>query len=151
MPNRSQSIPLPPLPEWNESAGFRQTLLFYFEPAQAAALGTLSEILHEHAMECGEWHKRPAAMLWYEVEAALGDILHVSGFLRHVAVEGGSDLSHEERKLAVIAAKVGKKLERLAARLRRGLDSAGDAGPGQPPPPPPVTPFPALPAAPVAS
>jgi hypothetical protein len=112
---------------WEESAGFRETLLFRFDqPDDRGALRHVGRMLHESALELA----RPAPIspagaesgTREELRAVAADLRHAQGFLAAVArSRDESELPPADAALAEMAVRQAREVAVVAAALERAL------------------------------
>jgi hypothetical protein len=109
---------------WDESAGFRETFLAFFDtPEHRQVLRHLAHLLHESALELA----RPAvpggeSATSHELRAAAADLRHLQGFLATVA-RGQEEhaLSPADTELASLAGRQAQAVAGVAAELEQAL------------------------------
>ena len=109
---------------WEESAGFRATFLRCFdEPADRQALGHLSRMLHESALELARYAPPGGeSATREELRSVAADLRHLQGFLAAVArSQEESELSLADAELAALAARQAQAVAGLAAVLEQAL------------------------------
>jgi hypothetical protein len=126
MPNRPEStaFPLVPLPKvypperFEDAQGFRETfLLFVTDPALNGALRVLGATAFDMVLEFNRhWPHLPGILTPWEMQAALGDLRSLQGFLAQVG-RGREDHS---------PADVDAELSALAEVEARNLGAMGD-------------------------
>src|SRR5215207_6478295 len=92
MPNRPESTPdasRPQVPDptrFEDSQGFRETfLLFVTDPYLNGALRVFGAATYEMILEhCRHWPDLPGPLTRWELQAGLGDLRHLQGFLAMV-------------------------------------------------------------------
>jgi hypothetical protein len=112
---------------WEESAGFRETLLFRFDqPEDRGALRHVARLLHDSALELA----RPASFspgggessTREELRAVAADLRHAQGFLAAVArTRDESELPPADAALAELAARQAREVAAVATALERAL------------------------------
>jgi hypothetical protein len=132
MPDNPQSMPDLPRPQvlpperYEDAQGFRETFLLYFtDPPFNGALRVLGASTFEMALDFRQhWPDLPGIWTAWEMQAALGDLRHLQGFLGMVGRQreesGGIDpvLSALAEVEAGVLAGIGDRIEQ--ALLGRG-------------------------------
>jgi hypothetical protein len=125
MSDRTKSTSSPSTPAgWDESAGFRETLLHHFtQPEDAAALRHLAVMLHEFALQFAHYWPQPAGSgVSIEMRAVAADLRHVQGFLALLGQDrAASSLDAEESRLSVLAERMAAEVGRIAEEIERAL------------------------------
>jgi hypothetical protein len=109
---------------WEESAGFRETFLYYFyEPADVGALRHLTRMLHESSLEMARYGPvTPGPGTREELAAAAADLRHTQGFLAAVArTREESVLPPADAALAELAARMARAVAGIAAVLEQAV------------------------------
>jgi hypothetical protein len=113
---------------FEESEGFRETLLFrYTEPEANGTLRRLGGLLFDLSLECAEgWPHRPEGETRAELSAALADLRHLQGFLSAVGREREiSSLSDADDVLSLFAGEQAGELARIGDEIERALGGRG--------------------------
>jgi hypothetical protein len=109
---------------WDESAGFRETFLYNFDPpADLQALRHLARMLHEASLELAPFAVPGGeSATSRELRAAAADLRHLQGFLATVGrgLEE-HDLTPADAELAALAARQSCAVAGLAAALEQAL------------------------------
>ncbi len=126
-PPKQQQL-LPPPRRYDESDGWRRTLLYRVtKPQERDALIQLSKMLDRLLLEDGGfWSELQGPSPEAELSAAAADLVHLSGFLRLLSVEHGFDPTDEEDRPKV---RLCKMAGRQAVKLLRIADAIGAALP----------------------
>ncbi len=139
MPDRPQSIvnlPLVPLPKvhpperFEDAQGFRETfLLFVTDPALNGALRVLGATAFDMVLEYNRhWPHLPGNLTPWEMQAALGDLRHLQGFLAlmgrqredHEPSGVDADLSALAEVEAAVLGGIGDRIEAALLGRREG-------------------------------
>jgi hypothetical protein len=107
---------------WDETAGFRETLLRHFPQAEdGAALRHLAAMLHEYALQFASYWPRPAGSVTRaEARAVAGDLRHAQGYLAALGRDReASALNEEDSALSALAEQKAAELGRIAEELER--------------------------------
>jgi hypothetical protein len=132
MRDRDESTPAP-IPRidpeaFEESEGFRETLLFrYTEPQANETLRRLGGLLFDLSLNHAEdWPHHPQGETRAELSAALADLRHLEGFLAAVGREHEiSSLSDVDNALSIFAGEQAGDLARIADEIERALGEMG--------------------------
>ena len=115
---KQQQLTPPPRP-YNESDGWRRTLLYrVVRPLERDALMRLSKMLDRLLLEDGTLWKHMGPLPETELRAAAADLVHTAEFLRRLEEEHGFD-PHDEKdrpklRLCRVAGRQAVKLLRIA-------------------------------------
>jgi hypothetical protein len=130
MPDRDESMPDAPRPQvhepeqYEDAQGFRETFLLYVTDQHLngafRVLGaTTFEMILEH---CRHWPRLPGPETVWELQAALGDIRHLQGFLAYVGREReASDPSTVDADLSALAEVAAMDLGEVGDRIQEAL------------------------------
>jgi hypothetical protein len=120
----SSSGPSPSTPEgWDESAGFRETMLHLFTRAEdAAVLRRFGAMLHELSVQLAHLRPKPADYgIRADLRAIAADLRHAEGFLALLGHEQrDSSLAAEEVALSVLAERLAGEVGRIAGEIEAG-------------------------------
>jgi hypothetical protein len=129
-PDVSPAVPSPPDPTaWEDFPAFRETFLMYVTPpGYSAALRAVGEMLYSLLLDSpAEWPGWVESSTRTEMRAAAADLRHLQGFLRSVGRERDvSSLDAEDAYLSMIAGKLSRQLERMAAWIEGELAGCRD-------------------------
>jgi len=130
IPKPKQQQLVPPPREYQESDGWRRTLLYRVtKPQERDALIQLSKMLDRLLLEEGSfWRELRGPSPEVELSAAAADLVHLGGFLRLLSVEHGFDPTDEGDRPKV---RLCKLAGRQAVKLLRVADAIGAALPPQ--------------------
>lgn len=124
MPDRHESTAPHEVPPFDESDGWRRTMLYRVtSPRDRAALIRLSRMLDALILEVGRcWDEMEGSATVAELEAATVDLRYLEAFLARLGREHvETELEPVEVEVSKLAARIAPEVGRLAATLEAGL------------------------------
>ena len=118
MPVRKQPIPS----DFEETAGFRATLLYLFPPERVETVRKFGRLLFYMILAGEPYYPDEESQTCREIQAAREDLLHVQAFLEYIASKP-EDLSLRppDLRLCRFAGKLARSVGRVIAEIEKEM------------------------------
>ena len=113
---------MPILPDFEETAGFRATLLYLFPPESVETVRDFGRLLF-YMILAGEPHyPEHESQTRRELVAAMEDLQHVQSFLAYIARNAEDvELEPPDLRRAQLAGRLAEEVDRVIKDLKKGL------------------------------
>ena len=117
---RDRKTPIPA--DFEETAGFRATLLYLFPPERVETVRKFGRLLFYMILAGEPYYPDEESQTCREIQAAREDLLHVQSFLEYIARKPKDlSLERQDRRLCHFAGKLALSVGRVIAEIEKEM------------------------------